>query len=555
MSLKKFHTIFVLFSLSIMILLYLYLTHLLDNNIQTHVTNSVKSSALDLRHQLRNDFDHLQRRFDQYETVSFEKLSYVTKHLAMDDNTSNLTGLAESINRNVFDGHYEIYLINQNKVIEMSTSKGDIGLDYKEHPYFSDTLDHLKDRRLEHKVTAPTFDEFALDIGQYYITNAKDGTWVMLGYILPLNEYMNRSEEKLQTYYPSLKKLDLFILTYENIQHIGTTVQAKKDFSKTIKNNQKNVRMITDDLGLQKGVGNTGVEQIATYFSAQEMQSFQNEKNRVTTVYSLTKSSSEHDSDDFMLISKMQFDQTYFLNEFLELKNLMYLFITLVIILMVLGFGFVYVAVIKKISSIVRQMQKDEPIVMDGYLFSEFSYFIQRYNNFMLRWKEEIRRLNDLTMHDELTKCHNRRFFNVEVQKQIELNKRYGLHFSMLMFDIDDFKKVNDTHGHGAGDFVLQSIVSDVRAQIRVSDVLCRIGGEEFAILLVETDIEEAKIVSEKIRAFIASQKYIVKETITVSIGVENYTDKYDFNSFYTAVDELLYKSKHNGKNCVSSGA
>jgi len=555
MSLKKFHTIFVLLSLSVMVLLYLYIAHLLDNNISTHVKNSIKGSSLDLRHQLRSDFDLLDLRFTQYETISLEKLKYVTQHLSEQSSESNLTTLAESINVNVFDGHYEIYVINKNKVIEKSTSKADIGLDYKDYHYFSETLDQLKARSIEHKISAPTFDEFALDIGQYYIMNGTDGTWIMLGYILPFDEYVNRNIEKLQALFPSLQKLDLFILTYGNLQHIGTEIQPKKDFGKTIEENQHYLVMIMEDLGLTTADGRSDIEQIATSFSEQEMRTFHKESSQETTVYSLTKSSSEHDSDDFMLITKMQFDQTHFLSEFTELKNLMYLFITLVITLMVLGFGFIYKAVIQKISMIVLQMKQDEPIIIEGYLFSEFSYFIQRYNNFMLRWKEEIRRLHEVTMQDELTKCHNRRYFNVEVQKQIELHKRYGLHFSMLMFDIDDFKKINDTHGHGAGDFILQSIVNDVRSQIRMSDVLCRIGGEEFAILLLETDMEAATHVAEKIRAFVASQIYIDREHITISIGVENYSDKYDFNSFYTSVDELLYESKNSGKNRVSSGS
>jgi len=555
MSLKKFHTIFVLFSLSGMIFLYLYIAHLLENNIDAHVKNSIKGASLDLRHQLRSDFDLLEQRFNQYETASLEKLNFVVESLDDASSKTNLRTLTELINDNVYDGHYELYVINSNKVIEASTSRGDIGLDYKEYPYFSDALDQLKKGSIEHKISAPTFDEFALDIGQYYITNGSDGKWVMLGYILPFEEYVDRNIGDLQLLFPSLQKLDLFILTYDHIQHLDDTAKKRKSFEKMIRTNERYLSMLMNDLNLNNSNERTKIEQIATSFSAQEVRTFYDEKRKEATVYSLTKSSSEYNSDDFMLITKMQFDQKHFLGEFTELKNLMFLFISLVIILMVIGFGFIYKAVIQKISIIVHQMKNDEPIVMEGYLFSEFSYFIQRYNNFMLRWKEEIRRLHEVTMHDELTKCHNRRYFNVEVQKQIDLNKRYGLNFSMLMFDIDDFKKINDTHGHGAGDFVLQSIVNDVRSQIRMSDVLCRIGGEEFAILLIETEMEAAKHVAEKIRAYVASQSYIDREHITISLGVESYSDRYDFNTFYTSVDELLYKSKHSGKNCVSSGA
>jgi diguanylate cyclase (GGDEF)-like protein len=210
-----------------------------------------------------------------------------------------------------------------------------------------------------------------------------------------------------------------------------------------------------------------------------------------------------------------------------------------------------YYAVIRKITDITGQMKKDEPIMLKGHLFNEFRFLILRYNNFLLQWKEEVKRLNEITMLDELTKSYNRRYFNQKVQKHIDLFRRYGQVFSMIMFDVDDFKSINDTYGHDNGDYILKAIVNDVKHHIRSSDVICRIGGEEFAVILTETNLEEACRVAEKIRSAIASQRYIAEQKVTISVGVDVFEEKYDFNIFYRAVDSLLYKSKQSGKNCV----
>jgi len=220
---------------------------------------------------------------------------------------------------------------------------------------------------------------------------------------------------------------------------------------------------------------------------------------------------------------------------------------------MVAGFLLIHTAIIQKIGDIVVQTQRDEPIKIEGYLFSELKFFIQRYNNFLMRWKEEVRRLNDITLIDELTQCSNRRYFNSKIKKQIDLYERYKQEFSMIMFDIDNFKHVNDIYGHSVGDHVLKSMAADVQKQIRTSDVLCRIGGEEFAVILPETNRESAMFVAEKIRAYIAKQLYIEKEQVTISLGVDSYNEDSDFNTFYTTVDSYLYKSKSSGKNCVNS--
>ena len=553
MSLKKFNIFAVLISLSIMTLLYLYIAKLLQNNIDAQVKNSVRSTSVELRQQLLNNFNALQQRFTLYEEVSLQKLKLVAKELREESSDEKLAELAEKINTNVYDGHYEIYIIDKDKVVTQSTSKADIGLDYKEYPYFSKELDQLRSGAIEFKISAPTFDEYALDIAQYYFVALDDERWAMIGFVLPFSEYVTYKKEELHHIFPSLKRLELYILTYDNIQYINTKAHSKKDMATAKREKEQFARMIMKDLSLQPRPESSSIELIAENFVEQSIVMLHDDKKRESLVYTLVESSFENTSDDFMLISKAVFDQKVYLAEYVELKNLMYFFITFVYIFMIFGFALMYKSVIQKISGIERQMHHDEPIEINGFLFSEFKYFIKRYNSFLLRWKAEVQRLNEITLQDELTQCANRRYFNQKMKEQIDLYERYGQEFSMIMFDIDDFKAVNDTYGHNEGDKVLQGIAADVRKQLRVSDVLCRIGGEEFAIILPETKRESAVFVAEKIRKVIAARAYIEGATITISLGVESYDKNYTFNTFYTLIDKYLYKSKNSGKNCVSS--
>ena len=552
MSLKKFNIFIVLISLSIMSLLYIYIAQKLETSIDTQVKRSVRASAIELRQQLLNDFNTLKMRFGHYEESSLEKLQKVAN--AIDDSVSDetLVSLANSINVNVYDGHYEVFIINSDKVVSMSTSKGDVGLDFKAYPYFSKELDQLRSGGIEYKISAPTFDEYALDIAQYYLVSLDD-RWVMIGFVLPFGEYVNYKVSELQRTFPSLKQLDLYLLTYDNIQHINSQPLQTKDLKRTMKQKDKYARMIMDDLNLQESQESSVVEVIAGSFTENNLVVLHSDFNQTSVVYTLVESSFEETSDDFMLISKAAFDQSVYLAEYVELKNLMYMFISFIYLFMLLGFWLMYKAIIQKISGIEKQMHHDEPIQLNGFLFSEFRYFLKRYNNFLLRWQDEVKRLNEITLQDELTQCANRRYFNQKMKEQIDLHRRYEQEFSMIMFDIDDFKAINDTYGHTEGDNVLKKMAADVHKQLRVSDVLCRIGGEEFAIILPETKRESAVFVAEKIRKVIASQTYIANQQVTISLGVESYSKAYDFNTFYKAVDTLLYRSKEGGKNCVNS--
>jgi diguanylate cyclase (GGDEF)-like protein len=162
----------------------------------------------------------------------------------------------------------------------------------------------------------------------------------------------------------------------------------------------------------------------------------------------------------------------------------------------------------------------------------------------------------NLTIIDALTSCPNKRFFNEFLDREIARSNRHKRPLSVLMIDIDNFKTVNDTMGHLAGDSALKAMATLVRETIRREELFSRFGGEEFAIILPETKIEQALILAEKIRAIVENNEFEFeskKFNITVSIGVAT-TD----GDPPTTIDQLiqqsdarLYMAKNSGKNKV----
>ncbi len=175
---------------------------------------------------------------------------------------------------------------------------------------------------------------------------------------------------------------------------------------------------------------------------------------------------------------------------------------------------------------------------------------------------EELRnanlRLRELSLTDELTEVGNRRNFDVRIREEINRSTRFGHAFSLLMLDIDAFKKFNDEFGHPQGDAVLRGLGALMRSMSREGDVPCRIGGEEFAFILPETLKPDAMAFAERIRRGVEGTIKAPdgSRALTVSIGLAAFPD--DGKSpegLVRAADEALYESKHAGRNRVSAYA
>lgn len=159
------------------------------------------------------------------------------------------------------------------------------------------------------------------------------------------------------------------------------------------------------------------------------------------------------------------------------------------------------------------------------------------------------------TTTDALTNIYNRRYFFDIGNKMFSLSKRESKKISLLMIDLDKFKTINDTYGHQVGDDTIVAVANFVKKRIRASDIFARVGGEEFAIILNNTDIHEAKIFAKMLCDDIANiELACASETfnITVSIGVAEINDNIKtLQSLYVEADKRLYKAKNNGRNQV----
>jgi diguanylate cyclase (GGDEF)-like protein len=164
-----------------------------------------------------------------------------------------------------------------------------------------------------------------------------------------------------------------------------------------------------------------------------------------------------------------------------------------------------------------------------------------------LRYRE-ARRLADL---DALTGLHNRRYFHETLQRECARAQRYGRRLALVLLDLDDFKGVNERIGHLEGDAVLAEAAARIRAVVRTADIACRVGGDEFAVILPEAGIGQAEQLYGRIEASVSGRPIGHVAQLSVSAGVAELQETDDAGSIFERADAALYKAKDAGKGRV----
>ena len=175
--------------------------------------------------------------------------------------------------------------------------------------------------------------------------------------------------------------------------------------------------------------------------------------------------------------------------------------------------------------------------------------FRKRFTELMSMMDESISLLYEAAIHDEKTELYNNKFFESMLKMEMEKAKREQQKLSLLIIDIDFFKKINDTYGHMKADELLAQLARVVMKQIRKSDIAARFGGEEFFVLLPETNLEKTKKFSKRLRNAIKSDKMLKKYGVNVSGGLTQYKKGDTKKSFQTRVDKALYQAKEGGRD------
>ena len=186
-------------------------------------------------------------------------------------------------------------------------------------------------------------------------------------------------------------------------------------------------------------------------------------------------------------------------------------------------------------------------------MFIIFTYSIIGKINYTKELEEAKEELIILSSTDYLTKLYNRKKIDSVLEENENFFKRYEDDFSIILLDIDDFKKVNDKYGHLSGDEVLVSISNILTEFTREVDVVGRWGGEEFIIICPKTNKDEALVLAEKLRNKISSYDFKYLGNITASFGISSYSQNNSLKELLLKADDAMYLSKSKGKNRVES--
>jgi len=185
----------------------------------------------------------------------------------------------------------------------------------------------------------------------------------------------------------------------------------------------------------------------------------------------------------------------------------------------------------------------------------ELGEVAQAFNKMAVNLKDNFAKVSDMANHDGLTGLYNARFFHEALARELERVKRTSRPFSLIIFDGDRFKRINDRYGHPAGDLILQHISRISLSVLRGYDVLARYGGEEFIAMLPDTTGSQALLLGERLRKMVEQRPYMTEDgetiRITVSVGVAQARAPYEKKDLISHADQALYRAKETGRNKV----
>jgi len=261
-------------------------------------------------------------------------------------------------------------------------------------------------------------------------------------------------------------------------------------------------------------------------------------------------------NDEQLGYIEIAIDNTYHdTTSFNARRNIIFLFAGMFICGIALIYPIIYFIIIKPTKRLMLQAKNLSAGDMNSSFKWQGNDELSELGNILEEMRRELKlyflQIKKLAVTDELTQIPNRRAFLNDAQEALSLSERYDRPLTIALMDIDHFKEVNDTYGHDMGDKILQDVANLITDMTRSTDIFARYGGEEFIICMPETDMNEAKIVTEKIREGIQNHNFAHEQTLTSSIGLSTKSTNRNLVALIQEADQAMYKAKKSGRNCV----
>ena len=512
-----------------------------QKDIDVYIQNEILVHKKEILSSIENATLKLKKEKEHFKSIHIEALDILRKNPNLD-----LKELKKSIQSKYLLSNIdlELFLIDKSYKIYKTTFKKDLGFNLS---IVTEAKNYLDKTTKDSKIYISGFvstDALDMKYKLYSYSKLNDESYLELGFVD--NALVNRMKLLLKENTKQSTKLTLYNVSKDDKQYYyysmnkRDNINSKEDFYKSIKK-----------VALKQDTKDNVIN------SVKQDKQICLENTNIYTVYTKVFNSDVFKILGFEnIVMKLNIDVTDKVNFMKDYTKFFIFSLILILMLLTLLSFFVQKRFTYPTETISESLNSSKKIDDKSILTldNELSDIAKKYNKLFDELQEEIELNKNLTLIDPLTKAYNRKAFDIQMDKIFSHYNRYKTPFSVILTDIDDFKDVNDNYGHHVGDNTLKAFVDLVTLNIRKTDLLYRIGGEEFFIICENTTIRDASNLAEKLRSKIESSLTVIEEkTITVSIGVCEVVQSDTRDSIYKRVDANMYFSKNRGKNSVTS--
>jgi len=530
----------------------------LRQNLRSEIETKVTFEAIQLGDFFEATFEKIHNFFNNSSELDRIKLYKVRDYFETMD--KNIQPIYEEINRFRLFGNYDIFLIDKNRVVRRATLAMDIGLDFHNYPFAMKVFDMLDKGGLPYHRSQPMYMPLTNDFRCYFLTRSKHGDfYVQISHNYKPGRDFGLWMERMRGKDPHIRLLNLYFLSNGLLIPIGDrqSFKNKKNYFKRLNEREGEfLKRYVREMGLPLNPDRLMKEpmKIHDLFSRRKVQYRIDGKKRIAIVYVAADNIFNDPLNRETILLRMEYDLSGFYADYHESLRRVMVLLALATLILLLMIYTIKLLLVDRIRKIVTALKHDEEIHPGSPEIEEFRQLAMAIDGYRKKLAKQNRELEILTFIDPLTGAYNRRYFSKMLEEMIYEYARYQKKFALLIFDVDNFKSINDSFGHDVGDEVLVELSRHVLNHIRKSDHFFRIGGEEFAILMSPVDsLEDVVKKAESLRKSIAEKRFGPDLKVTISAGVSIFNDDDDSVSLFKRVDGYLYRSKKRGKNITTS--